>query len=1351
MFRKIVSFLLVAVMLLQIVSPGGVVSAKSYPFELINMERQGYDDSNPGEKIANVRNVLEEGELLELPEGYAALSEDQKNEIARGMILLIPSDVQYESDNHAVYAFKLIYNLSVIPGQFEINALGEKMDQVYSSLGKWNSYFSGVDKSEWTQDASRYMQLTGADLTMFLDNILLYNIVFKNSGATIYHNSQLEMMHEKLDEYIEINKANDIDSMNGAINSLFGIYMMFLLQVGQTEGVRPFVFNMDKMSTLQNEEARNELAQWMLDHKDDGYETVSDVQKAFDAFFEPGLTKYNQLKKAADQGNAEDFIEEAIELLSDKNFITTPDFEQLSTEDQKAIVIYMLNLDPPTSDGYANKGQVQFLVQSAQKALEFIRAYGGQNAISSLDALYLNQFDRKLYFDYPAAESMFYKNIETYLQFSNIEKEMTADIMGLRSKRNNAVKGVLSYIDSAVQDTPSINSTGQSTDEMMFVLEKLQDLQEKVEEHNANSSQEPINNFPLDVSKINELETNEDWQKLANHMIVERPSGGYATFVQIQAAFDKFFTDDNGTDALSVLNAAKKSGSTAAMRTAMEDPDLGITFPEGYGAVSLEVRDFIADFLIKNVRNDFDNKGQVQYMIELGYLAQSVWEQNQLSTLKTKLDLLAQQLVNGTLHFNDQQTYGLRSIGEKYLERSKVDKGVFAYNYLHAIAFERLEGEFAGDIVNPDIVLSLFSMPYTSFGESNSTPLMNQWLDKAMNDQLEGEAFFNKYKFDRTGALDLSKRVELSPEVRMELAEWVLNEQDSYEDIGNLQYVINRFFTAPKIQGDDINNKITGLDDTMEISFDGKLSWIDLASIQKVDLSGDKTVWVRYKAIRDQLPGRAVKIVFTANGDSSNGGSTPNPGNNTGGGSSTSTPVTSTPAPTTKQEQIVVDVNGVDGTNLTKTPITRTTETNGTVKDLVKMTDSIAKQSVEKAKQLGTDTARIVIPDTKDAVSETRVEVPKTAVKELSDGSLKLEISTQNVAISIPTKSIAGFDQDLYFRIVPLKKESERKEVEDRAKKEQVIQQAAPNANVRVLARPVEIETNMQSREVTLTLPLGNSLPTDAAARQQALNNLAVYIEHSDGTKELVRGKLVKLADSSEGIEFTVTKFSTFTLVSVDGLNAVQPANHPYIQGFGADFRPDAFVTRAQMAAMLARNLSSDATAVPVTAAGFADVVATHWAANEIKQAQAAGIMNGLSSSMFAPEGSITRAQMATIAYRWLQKQEADAAVTTGTTSAATTASTSTTAKTANTASFTDVPADLWAAEAIAYVQSAGLMTGYQDGSFKPDGKLTRAEAVKVLNVLFKHSPLTGAATPSFSDVPATHWAYADIEAAAQK
>lgn len=522
----------------------------------------------------------------------------------------------------------------------------------------------------------------------------------------------------------------------------------------------------------------------------------------------------------------------------------------------------------------------------------------------------------------------------------------------------------------------------------------------------------------------------------------------------------------------------------------------------------------------------------------------------------------------------------------------------------------------------------------------------------------------------------------------------------------------------------------------MEISLNGKLNWIDVASIQKFDFSGDKTVWVRYKAISDLLPGRAVKIVFTANGDSNNGnGSTPNTGGSTGGGSSVTTPVTTTP--TTKQEQIVVDVNGANGTNLTKTPITRTTEADGTIKDLVKMSEAIAKESVEKAKQLNMNTARIVIPDAKDAVSETRIELPKAAVKQLNDGGLNLEISTENAIISVPTKSIAGFDQDLYFRVVPLKKESERKEVEERAKKEQLIQQITPNSNVKVLARPVEIETNMQSHEVTLTLPLRDSLPTDPAARQQALDNLAVYIEHSDGTKDLIQGKLVKLSDSSEGIEFTVNKFSTFTLVAVDGLKASQGSHNPYINGFGADFRPDAFVTRAQMAAMLARNLSDEAGTASSNAVNYDDVSATHWAASDIQKAQSAGIMNGMNATQFAPEGSITRAQMATIAYRWIQQQSVDAS--------------SSTTQATDGAGFTDVSADLWAFDAIAYVQSAGLMTGYNDDTFKPNSKLTRAEAVKVLNVLFKRTPVTGVTTPSFIDVPATHWAFADIEGAAQK
>lgn len=1045
------------------------------------------------------------------------------------------------------------------------------------------------------------------------------------------------------------------------------------------------------------------------------------------------LDQYNELKKKADRGNSNDFIQEAILLLSNKQFIGTPDFESLPVEDQEAIAKYLLDIEAPTSYGYEKKGQVEFLVQLALKALEVTRQIDGPNALVALNDLYSKQAERINHFDYPSAEDNFYPLIAAYSTASEVDKRTTAYVYELRLKRKSSISRVLKYIDTAVEKTPFINRAN-TTEQMLTSLDKFHNIYEDTKAYNSEYIESPITSFALDTGKMDNL-TPEQKEQLADHMLTERPIGGYASFEAIQTAFDQFFPG-NETDALAAVNAAKSnSDNINDMILAMENPDLKINFPNGYYE-SLQVKKFIAKFLIDYVKNDYKNKDQVQYMVDLGVLAQSIWGQKELDLIQNKLDLFAQQLMDGTKYFNDQQTNVLRSIGQQHLKRSNVDKGVFAYKYLHQVAFERLEGEFKGNIVNPEIVLSLFSMPLESFENATSIPLMDEWLDHAMNEWIAGEAFFDNYKFRRTGALDLSKRAELSPEGKKELAEWVLNEQDRYEDVGNLQYVINQFFTAPNVTGNDINNTITGLDDTMEISLNGKLNWIDVASIQKFDFSGDKTVWVRYKAISDLLPGRAVKIVFTANGDSNNGnGSTPNTGGSTGGGSSVTTPVTTTP--TTKQEQIVVDVNGANGTNLTKTPITRTTDADGTIKDLVKMSEAIAKESVEKAKQLNMNTARIVIPDAKDAVSETRIELPKAAVKQLNDGGLNLEISTENAIISVPTKSIAGFDQDLYFRVVPLKKESERKEVEERAKKEQLIQQITPNSNVKVLARPVEIETNMQSHEVTLTLPLRDSLPTDPAARQQALDNLAVYIEHSDGTKELIQGKLVKLSDSSEGIEFTVNKFSTFTLVVVDGLKASQGSHNPYINGFVADFRPDAFVTRAQMAAMLARNLSDEAGTASSNAVNYDDVSATHWAASDIQKAQSAGIMNGMNATQFAPEGSITRAQMATIAYRWIQQQSVDAS--------------SSTTQATDGAGFTDVSADLWAFDAIAYVQSAGLMTGYNDDTFKPNSKLTRAEAVKVLNVLFKRTPVTGVTTPSFIDVPATHWAFADIEAAAQK
>ncbi|MDQ0157312.1 hypothetical protein J2S07_003641 [Robertmurraya andreesenii] len=66
-------------------------------------------------------------------------------------------------------------------------------------------------------------------------------------------------------------------------------------------------------------------------------------------------------------------------------------------------------------------------------------------------------------------------------------------------------------------------------------------------------------------------------------------------------------------------------------------------------------------------------------------------------------------------------------------------------------------------------------------------------------------------------------------------------------------------------------------------------------------------------------------------------------------------------------------------------------------------------------------------------------------------------------------------------------------------------------------------------------------------------------------------------------------------------------------------------------------------------------------------------------------------------------------------------------------------------------MKATEIMVGYEDGNFHPEEKLTRAQAVKVLNRLFKRGPLTEVTTPTFKDVPTTHWAYEEIEEAGRE
>ena len=108
------------------------------------------------------------------------------------------------------------------------------------------------------------------------------------------------------------------------------------------------------------------------------------------------------------------------------------------------------------------------------------------------------------------------------------------------------------------------------------------------------------------------------------------------------------------------------------------------------------------------------------------------------------------------------------------------------------------------------------------------------------------------------------------------------------------------------------------------------------------------------------------------------------------------------------------------------------------------------------------------------------------------------------------------------------------------------------------------------------------------------------------------------------------------------------------------------------------------------------------------------------------PEGNITRAEVATIFFRLLTDESRDEFWS-------------------QTNDYTDVPADAWYNNAVSTLSNAGIIDGYEDGTFKPDGNITRAEFATIA-VRFFEATYDG--EDLFSDI-AGHWAQDYINEAA--
>src|SRR5450759_178967 len=86
---------------------------------------------------------------------------------------------------------------------------------------------------------------------------------------------------------------------------------------------------------------------------------------------------------------------------------------------------------------------------------------------------------------------------------------------------------------------------------------------------------------------------------------------------------------------------------------------------------------------------------------------------------------------------------------------------------------------------------------------------------------------------------------------------------------------------------------------------------------------------------------------------------------------------------------------------------------------------------------------------------------------------------------------------------------------------------------------------------------------------------------------------------------------------------------------------------------------------------------------------------------------------------------------------------------TANAAGFKDVAASYWAFDEITALAAKKVVNGYADGTFKPEGKVTREEFAKMI-VVAKGLALVKPAKATFTDVASSRWSYGYIQAAAK-
>ena len=191
------------------------------------------------------------------------------------------------------------------------------------------------------------------------------------------------------------------------------------------------------------------------------------------------------------------------------------------------------------------------------------------------------------------------------------------------------------------------------------------------------------------------------------------------------------------------------------------------------------------------------------------------------------------------------------------------------------------------------------------------------------------------------------------------------------------------------------------------------------------------------------------------------------------------------------------------------------------------------------------------------------------------------------------------------------------------------------------------------------------------------------------------------LTDKITNVKMTGNKtvYAGWTATNVpDMLNGDD--HYAYVVGYSdGTVRPNANISRAEVATIFFRLLKEEVRDGNLTTENiFADVTNGQWHNKAVSTMAKLGIVKGRRADSFDPDASITRAEFAAICARFNTKPVE------------------------NSGSFSDISGH-WAENEIERAAAFGWISGYPDGTFRPDARITRAEAMTMINRVLCRMP----------------------------